>query len=219
MLPFQNWQTLWVLNILIVLHASWTHSIRRFCQSSLSYFFFRHWHYKCALISASAQPPWSWLRVLIPRFSNFVVVKLWSSSTGAGGSDYCKWTCSLYSNSGIDRIDFVQNCIAFTLLVCPWSQIPGLINVLGWWVSHPHFQCLLAQCSNYEVLDCLRQMYTSLLFGIVLIFMNKCRNDWSPQNKEVWLGWIFLPRCLFTPSPWSYCWWLNLTFNFSTCQF
>lgn len=129
MLPFQNWQTLWVLNILIVLHASWTHGIRRFCQSSLSYFFFRHWHYKCALISASAQPPWSWLRVLILRSSNFIVVK--DSSTGAGGSDYCKWACSLYSNSGIDRIDFVQNCIAFTLLVCPWSQIPGLIGLVS----------------------------------------------------------------------------------------
>lgn len=127
-----------VLNILIVLHASWTHDVRRSCQSSLSYFFFRHWHSKCTLISASAQPLWSWLRVLLLRSSNFIVVK--SSSTGVGGSDYCKWACSLYSNSGIDRIDFVHNCVAFTVLVCPWSQIPGLIHVLGWWVSHPPFQ-------------------------------------------------------------------------------
>lgn len=74
------------------------HDIRRSCQSSLSYFSFRHWHFKCTLISASVQPSWSWLRALLLKSSNFIVVK--SSSTGAGGSDYCKWACSLFSNSG-----------------------------------------------------------------------------------------------------------------------
>lgn len=185
------------------------HHIRRSCQSS----FFRHWHFKCTLISASAQPPWSWLSVLLFRSSNLIVMK--GSSTGAEGSGYCKWACSFFSNSGIDRICTKLYSIYSACLST--KSNPRIISCPGLVSFRSLFSVSLS--SVFKLWD----VRWFLQIGVYFTpFWNIIDIDEQMQASTEWRSVTrpnILPRCLFNLSSCPYFWWPKLAFNFSTCQF